>query len=97
MGIETTSFAALLAAAGIAIGSAWSGLLANFAAGIFLLVLRPFRVGDEINAGGVTGMCRRSACSSPPSTRRTTCASSSATAGCSATTSSTTATTPTAG
>src|SRR4051794_23318131 len=47
MGIETTSFAALLAAAGIAIGSAWSGLLSNFAAGVFLLVLRPFRVGDE--------------------------------------------------
>lgn len=55
MGIETTSFAALLAAAGIAIGSAWSGLLANFAAGVFLLVLRPFRVGDQINSGGVTG------------------------------------------
>jgi small conductance mechanosensitive channel len=56
MGVETTSFAALLAAAGIAIGSAWSGLLGNFAAGIFLLVLRPFKVGDEINAGGVTGL-----------------------------------------
>ena len=56
MGFETTSFAALLAAAGIAIGSAWAGLLGNFAAGIFLLVLRPFRVGDEINAGGVTGL-----------------------------------------
>ena len=56
MGVETTSFAALLAAAGIAIGSAWSGLLSNFAAGIFLLVLRPFRVGDEINAGGVSGI-----------------------------------------
>jgi small conductance mechanosensitive channel len=55
MGFETTSFAALLAAAGIAIGSAWAGLLGNFAAGIFLLVLRPFRVGDEINAGGVSG------------------------------------------
>ncbi|NMO19513.1 mechanosensitive ion channel [Pyxidicoccus fallax] len=55
MGVETTSFAALLAAAGIAIGTAWSGLLSNFAAGIFLLVLRPFRVGDEISAAGVTG------------------------------------------
>jgi small conductance mechanosensitive channel len=53
--VETTSFAALLAAAGIAIGSAWSGLLSNFAAGVFLLVLRPFRVGEEINGGGVTG------------------------------------------
>ncbi|MDQ3366709.1 MAG: mechanosensitive ion channel family protein [Myxococcota bacterium] len=55
-GVETTSFAAILAAAGIAIGMAWSGLLANFAAGVFLVVLRPFKVGDMINAGGVTGV-----------------------------------------
>ncbi|AFY38279.1 MscS Mechanosensitive ion channel [[Leptolyngbya] sp. PCC 7376] len=54
-GIETTSFAALLAAAGIAIGAAWSGLLANFAAGVFLIIFRPFAVGDFIEAGGVTG------------------------------------------
>ncbi len=54
-GVETTSFAALLAAAGIAIGAAWSGLLANFAAGVFLIVLRPFQVGDFIAAGGITG------------------------------------------
>lgn len=55
VGIETTSFAALLAAAGVAIGAAWSGLLSNFAAGAFLVVLRPFKVGDMITAGGVTG------------------------------------------
>ncbi|NET36579.1 MAG: mechanosensitive ion channel family protein [Cyanothece sp. SIO1E1] len=54
-GIETTSFAALLAAAGVAIGAAWSGLLAHFAAGAFLIVFRPFKVGDFITAGGVTG------------------------------------------
>lgn len=54
-GIETTSLAALLAAAGIAIGTAWSGLLSNFAAGVFLVVLRPFRVGDVIQAAGVSG------------------------------------------
>lgn len=54
-GIRTTSFAALLAGAGLAIGAAWSGMLANFAAGIFLQVLRPYRVGDFISAGGVTG------------------------------------------
>ncbi|GAA6622082.1 mechanosensitive ion channel family protein [Scytonema sp. NUACC26] len=54
-GIETTSFAALLAAAGIAIGAAWGGLLANFAAGAFLIIFRPFKVGDFICAGGVTG------------------------------------------
>lgn len=57
-GIETTSFAALLAAAGIAIGAAWGGLLANFAAGIFLVLFRPFKVGDFIAAGGVTGTVR---------------------------------------
>jgi small conductance mechanosensitive channel len=55
LGIETTSFAALLAAAGVAIGMAWAGLLANFAAGIFLLFLRPFRVGEMVTVGGVTG------------------------------------------
>jgi small conductance mechanosensitive channel len=54
-GVETTSFAALLAAMGIAIGAAWGGLLANFAAGAFLIVLRPFKVGDYIKAGGVEG------------------------------------------
>ncbi len=58
LGIETTSFAALLAALGIAIGAAWSGLLSNFAAGLFLMVLRPFRVGDMITAAGVTGDVR---------------------------------------
>jgi small conductance mechanosensitive channel len=54
-GIETTSFAALLAAGGIAVGAAWSGLLAHFAAGAFLVIFRPFNAGDFITAGGVTG------------------------------------------
>lgn len=54
-GIETTSFAALMAAMGIAIGAAWGGLLANFAAGAFLLVLRPFKTGDFVTIGGLTG------------------------------------------
>ena len=54
-GVQTTTFAALIAAAGLAIGTAWAGLLANFAAGAFLLVLRPFKVGDFISAGGVIG------------------------------------------
>jgi small conductance mechanosensitive channel len=54
-GVQTTSFAALLAGAGLAIGSAWGGLLANFAAGVFLVVLRPFKVGDFISGGGTTG------------------------------------------
>ncbi|MCJ1883664.1 mechanosensitive ion channel family protein [Pseudomonas sp. LA21] len=54
-GVQTTSIAALIAAAGVAIGMAWSGLLANLAAGGFIIVLRPFKVGDFITAGGVTG------------------------------------------
>ena len=54
-GVETTSFAALMAAAGIAIGAAWAGLLANFAAGAFLIVLRPFKVGDYVKVAGVEG------------------------------------------
>jgi small conductance mechanosensitive channel len=54
-GVETTTFAALLAAGGVAIGVAWGGLLANFAAGAFLVFLRPFKVGDAVTAGGVTG------------------------------------------
>ena len=54
-GFETTTFAALIAAGGVAIGVAWGGLLANFAAGAFLVFLRPFKVGDFISAGGVTG------------------------------------------
>ena len=54
-GVETTTFAALLAAGGVAIGVAWGGLLSNFAAGVFLVFLRPFRVGDAVSAGGVIG------------------------------------------
>ncbi|MCC6390266.1 MAG: mechanosensitive ion channel family protein [Bryobacterales bacterium] len=54
-GVETTSFAALFAAIGVAIGMAWSGLLSNFAAGVFLVLLRPFKVGDFVTAGGITG------------------------------------------
>jgi small conductance mechanosensitive channel len=54
-GIETTSFAAMLAGAGVAIGAAWSGLLGNFAAGAFMLILRPFKVGDFVSIGGVVG------------------------------------------
>jgi small conductance mechanosensitive channel len=55
-GVETTTFAALLAAGGVAIGVAWGGLLANFAAGVFLVFLRPFKVGDAVSAGGVSGV-----------------------------------------
>ncbi len=54
-GIQTTSFAAMLAGAGVAIGAAWSGMLGNFAAGAFMLVLRPFKVGDFVQIGGLVG------------------------------------------
>ena len=54
-GVKTTSFAALLAGAGLAIGAAWSGMLGNFAAGMFMQVLRPYKVGDFISAGGTLG------------------------------------------
>ncbi len=54
-GVETTSFAALLAGLGLAVGAAWSGLLANFAAGAFLIIFRPYKVGDYVVAGGIEG------------------------------------------
>jgi small conductance mechanosensitive channel len=54
-GIQTASFAALLAGAGVAIGAAWSGMLGNFAAGVFLQIFRPFSVGNFVTAGGITG------------------------------------------
>ncbi|MFQ3596200.1 MAG: mechanosensitive ion channel family protein [Sphingomonadaceae bacterium] len=54
-GIETTSFAALLAGVGLAIGAAWSGLLGNFAAGAFLIIFRPYKVGDYVVAGDIEG------------------------------------------
>ncbi len=54
-GIQTTSFAAMLAGAGLAIGAAWSGMLGNFAAGAFMLVLKPFKVGDFVGVAGITG------------------------------------------
>ena len=55
-GVKTTSFAVLLAGAGLAIGTAWGGLLTHFAAGVFLQFLRPYRVGDFVTVGGsITG------------------------------------------
>lgn len=53
-GIGVASFAAVIAAAGFAIGLAFQGTLSNFAAGVMLLVFRPFKVGDVINAAGIT-------------------------------------------
>ena len=55
LGINTTSFAALLASAGVAVGMALSGNLQNLAGGIVVLLFRPFKVGDYIEAQGVGG------------------------------------------
>ena len=54
-GVETTSFIAVLGAAGLAIGLALQGTLSNVAAGVMLLLFRPFKVGDYIEAGGLAG------------------------------------------
>ena len=54
-GVETTTFAAIMASAGVAIGLAWSGLLSNFAAGAFMIILRPIKDGDFVTVAGVTG------------------------------------------
>lgn len=56
-GIQTASFAAVLAAAGFAIGLAFQGTLGNFAAGVMLLVFRPFKVGDFVEVNGQSGTC----------------------------------------
>ena len=55
-GISVASFAAVVAAAGFAVGLAFQGTLSNFAAGILLLVFRPFKIGDLITAAGITGI-----------------------------------------
>jgi len=58
LGVETTSFAAIIAAAGLAIGLALQGSLANFAGGVLLIIFKPFKIGDLIEAQGVTGVVK---------------------------------------
>ena len=58
LGVETTSLVAVLGAAGLAVGLALQGSLSNFASGILIIVFRPIRVGDYIDAGGATGTVR---------------------------------------
>ena len=58
LGVETTSFAALLASAGVALGMALSGNLQNFADGLIVLLFRPFKVGDLIESQGVIGVVK---------------------------------------
>ncbi len=55
VGVQTNTLAGLLAAAGVAIGVAWSGLLSNIAAGLFMVALRPFKKGDTVQIGGIVG------------------------------------------
>lgn len=56
VGVKTTSFVAIIGAAGLAIGLALQGSLANFAAGFLMVIFRPFRKGDYIEAGGTAGV-----------------------------------------
>ena len=55
LGVETTSFFAILGAAGLAIGLALKDSLGNFASGVMIILFKPFKVGDVVNAAGVTG------------------------------------------
>lgn len=55
LGVDTKSFAAIIAAAGLAIGLALQGSLSNFAAGVFIIVFRPFKAGDVVNGAGIEG------------------------------------------
>ena len=56
IGVETTSFIAMIGAAGLAIGLALQGSLANFAGGVLIMLFRPFRAGDWIEAQGADGL-----------------------------------------
>lgn len=56
LGVQTTSFVAVIGAAGLAVGLALQGSLANFAAGVMLIIFKPFGVGDTIEAGGAMGV-----------------------------------------
>ena len=58
LGIETTSFIAVLGAAGLAIGLALQGSLANFAGGVLILIFRPYKVGDFVEAAGQSGIVK---------------------------------------
>lgn len=58
LGIETTSLAAVIAAAGLAIGLALQGSLSNFAGGVLIMIFKPFKIGDLIEAQGITGVVK---------------------------------------
>jgi small conductance mechanosensitive channel len=56
LGVDTTSLVAIIGAAGLAVGLALQGSLQNFAAGVMLIVFRPFKIGDFVEAGGQAGV-----------------------------------------
>jgi small conductance mechanosensitive channel len=58
LGVETTSFVALVGAAGLAVGLALQGSLSNFAAGVLILIFQPFNLGDKIETTGVVGIVK---------------------------------------
>ncbi|BCD95982.1 mechanosensitive ion channel family protein [Marinagarivorans cellulosilyticus] len=58
LGVQTASFVAIIGAAGLAIGFALQGSLANFAAGVLLILFRPFKLGDFVEAGGASGVVK---------------------------------------
>lgn len=58
LGVETNSFVAIIGAAGLAVGFALQGSLANFAAGVMIIMFQPFGVGDTIEAGGAAGIVK---------------------------------------
>lgn len=66
-GVQTTSFLAFIGAAGLVIGLALQGTLSNVAAGVMLLIFRPFKIGDFIDNGGVVGTVTDLTACSPPS------------------------------
>lgn len=59
VGVQTTSFIAILGAAGLAIGLALQGSLSNFASGVMIMIYRPFKAGDYVDAGGIAGSVQR--------------------------------------
>lgn len=59
LGIQTTSFVAVLGAAGLAVGLALQGSLSNFAAGVLMIIFKPFKVGDYVDGGGASGVVHK--------------------------------------
>ena len=76
-GVETTSIVALLGAAGLAVGLALQGAMSNLASGVMLLIFRPYKVGDFVDAAGQVRECEKRSIFSPPILRPSTTSTSS--------------------